>query len=52
MAALYESLASGKPVDTNLILEEIARTRPLSVTMAERIARLRAWAVDRTARAD
>jgi SpoVK/Ycf46/Vps4 family AAA+-type ATPase len=52
VAALYESLASGKPVDTNLILEEIARTRPLSVTMAERIARLRAWAVDRTARAD
>jgi SpoVK/Ycf46/Vps4 family AAA+-type ATPase len=52
VAALYESLASGKPMDTALIADEIARTRPLSVTMAERIAHLRAWAVDRTASAD
>lgn len=52
VAALYESLASGKTIDTPLILAEISRTRPLSVTMAERIAHLRAWAVDRTARAD
>jgi len=52
VAALYESMASGSPVDTSLILAEIARTRPLSVTMAERIARLRAWAVERTALAD
>jgi len=52
VAALYESLASGKPVDTALIEEEISRTRPLSVTMAERVARLRAWAEERTARAD
>ena len=26
----------------------LQRTRPLSVTMAERIARLRAWAAERT----
>jgi SpoVK/Ycf46/Vps4 family AAA+-type ATPase len=52
VAALYESLAGGAPVSTSLILEEIARTRPLSVTMAERISHLRAWAVNRTARAD
>jgi hypothetical protein len=33
-------------------MAEIARTRPLSVVMAERVAALRAWAADRTVRAD
>ena len=31
---------------------EIARTRPLSVVMAERVSGLRAWAADRTVKAD
>ena len=52
VAALYEALAVGTPLDSTSILEEIGRTRPLSVTMAERIERLRAWAAERTARAD
>lgn len=51
VAALYESMASGKPIETALILDEVARTRPLSVTMAERVAYLRAWAADRTVNA-
>jgi hypothetical protein len=52
VAALYESHASGKPMNAALLLEEIARTRPLSTTMAERVAQLRNWAEGRTARAD
>jgi AAA+ superfamily predicted ATPase len=47
VSALYESHASGRAMDTELIAEEIARTRPLSVVMAERIAALRDWAVGR-----
>jgi MoxR-like ATPase len=52
VAALYDSHAAGKPLDEAMLRNEISRTRPLSVTMAERVARLRAWAADRTARAD
>ncbi|MCX7890813.1 MAG: AAA family ATPase [Burkholderiales bacterium] len=52
VAALYEAHAAGRPIDTALVAAEVARTRPLSVTMAERMAALREWARDRTARAD
>jgi AAA+ superfamily predicted ATPase len=52
VAALYESHAAGKSIDTPMIEAEIGRTRPLSVTMAERIESLREWARERTARAD
>jgi SpoVK/Ycf46/Vps4 family AAA+-type ATPase len=52
VAALYESHAAGKAIDTAMIEAEIGRTRPLSVTMAERIESLREWARERTARAD
>jgi hypothetical protein len=51
VAALYDSHASARPLDEAMLRAEISRTRPLSVTMAERVARLRAWAADRTARA-
>lgn len=44
VSALYESHASGRAMDADLVAEEIARTRPLSVVMAERVAALRAWA--------
>jgi hypothetical protein len=52
VAALYDAAASGKPLDEAMLLAEIARTRPLSVTMAERVAALRDWAKGRTVRAD
>lgn len=52
VAALFESQATGKLIDDALLRAEIARTRPLSVTMAERLAHLRNWADGRTARAD
>ena len=48
VSALYTAFSAGTPLTMQLVLEEIARTRPLSETMAERIAALRAWARDRT----
>ena len=52
VSALYEANARQQALGDEHILAEIARTRPLSVVMAERIARLRAWAIDRTVMAD
>ena len=48
VAALYEAHAAKRPLDTALVAAELARTRPLSVVMAERVAALRAWAASRT----
>lgn len=48
VSALYTAFASGGALDTPLLLDEIRRTRPLSVTMAERVAALRRWAEGRT----
>jgi SpoVK/Ycf46/Vps4 family AAA+-type ATPase len=48
VAAAYEAHAAKRPLDTALVAEELARTRPLSVVMAERVAELRAWAAGRT----
>ena len=47
VAARYEAHALGKTADAALVLAELARTRPLSVTRAEAIEALRAWARDR-----
>lgn len=44
--------AAGKELDTAILLHELAQTRPLSVTMAERIATLRQWAAERCVSAD
>jgi SpoVK/Ycf46/Vps4 family AAA+-type ATPase len=48
VSALYAAHAKDAPLSDNHLAEELSRTRPLSVTMAERIADLRAWARDRT----
>jgi len=48
VSAMYEGHAAKRPIDGALIAEELARTRPLSVVMAERVARLREWAAERT----
>jgi len=48
VAALYTAAARNIGVDAQLLLEEIHQTRPLSVVMADDIAKLRAWAKDRT----
>jgi hypothetical protein len=52
ICAVYEARARAAPLDGPIIDGEIARTRPLSVVMAERVARLRAWAANRTVNAD
>ena len=52
VSALFEAYGRGGKVTTELLLGELASTRPLSRTMAERLAALRAWARDRTVAAD
>jgi hypothetical protein len=47
VAALYQAHAVGKPLDAAMISDEIQRTRPLAVVMAEQIGALRAWAAER-----
>ncbi|ABA57868.1 AAA ATPase [Nitrosococcus oceani ATCC 19707] len=52
VSAYYSTHAQSSVLDTQSIAAEIALTRPLSVTMAERIAYLRSWAVERTVPCD
>jgi SpoVK/Ycf46/Vps4 family AAA+-type ATPase len=52
VSAIYEALAAKEPLSTKHIEAEIARTRPLSVVMAEKVTWLRTWAAGRTVRAD
>ncbi|RLB50537.1 MAG: hypothetical protein DRJ42_18655 [Deltaproteobacteria bacterium] len=47
LSALYSAFAEGTELDDAMILKEVAVTRPLSVTMGEKIDELRAWAQDR-----
>ena len=48
VAAMYTAASSGTKLTTEILLKEILNTSPLSVVMAEQIARLRLWAADRT----
>jgi len=48
VAAMYEAHTVKRVPDTALVAAELARTRPLSVVMAERVAELREWANGRT----
>jgi SpoVK/Ycf46/Vps4 family AAA+-type ATPase len=52
VSAVYAAHATNQPVGARHVLDEIRVTRPLSVTMAEKIAQLRSWASDRTVPAD
>lgn len=52
VASLYTMHAQDRRPDAAAIAREIAATRPLAVVMAEQVAALRAWAQDRTVRAD
>ena len=47
ISALYTAFSAGGDLDDASLLREIDQTRPLSVTMAERIESLRTWAQDR-----
>jgi AAA+ superfamily predicted ATPase len=44
VSALYTAFADGDALTADHLLAEAARTRPLSVTMAERVQALRDWA--------
>jgi hypothetical protein len=46
-SALYSAFSGSRTLDTEAVRLEVDRTRPLSVTMAERIDALRAWAAER-----
>ncbi len=48
VSALYSAHAAEKALMADMIADEITRTRPLSIVMAEKISALRAWAADRT----
>jgi MoxR-like ATPase len=52
VASLYTVLAAARSLDTAAVLEEVSRTRPLSVVMAERVGALREWARGRTVSAN
>lgn len=47
VAGLYTVLDGGGDLSTELLLEEVARTRPLSVTRREMVDGLRKWAAGR-----
>lgn len=52
VSALYAAQARQCAVDQLLLLQALQQTAPLSVVMAEELAALRAWAAERTVRAD
>lgn len=52
VSALYAAQARQCAVDQALLLVTLQQTAPLSVVMAEDLAALRAWAAERTVRAD
>ena len=48
VSALYAAQAQNEALSDRHLLEELERTQPLSVVMAERVEALRDWARDRT----
>ena len=52
VSALYAAFGEHDDINTEMLLAEIALTRPLSVTMAEQVQSLRNWAYERAVRAD
>jgi len=52
VSAMYAAFSANASVTTDLLLAEIAATRPLSQTMPERLDALRRWAAQRTVGAE
>ena len=48
VSAVYASYAENSRIDTELLEQQVAATRPLSVLMAEKLQHLRQWASGRT----
>jgi len=47
VSGLYTAFAEGEALSQAILERELSATRPLSVTMAEKVARIRRWAQDR-----
>ncbi|MFO1495174.1 MAG: AAA family ATPase [Lysobacterales bacterium] len=52
VSSLYAAHGEKSALDQRHLLDELRNTRPLSVVMGEKVARLRAWAAERTVPAD
>lgn len=52
VSALYAAVACREPLTTTHLVRALENTRPLSVTMAEQVGTLRAWAQQRAVGAD
>jgi len=52
VSSIYACQSSKTEINTEILLQEIKNTRPLSVVMAEKIQRLREWANERTVPVD
>ena len=52
VSGLYTAFSAGRELTTEILIEEIKKTAPLSVTMAERISNLREWAEGRAVKAN
>jgi len=52
VSSLYSALAQKTALDESHLLEELSKTRPLSIVMAEKIESLRSWAKNRTVSAN
>ena len=48
VSGLYTAFSAKKELTTEILIDEIKLTTPISITMSERIAWLREWAKDRT----
>jgi SpoVK/Ycf46/Vps4 family AAA+-type ATPase len=48
VSVIYSAHAADDSVSTELIIDEISKTRPLSILMAEKVSALRQWAQGRT----
>lgn len=52
VAGLFSAFSANSVLSTEMLLTEIGKTRPLALTMTEKIGELRAWAQERTVMAD
>jgi SpoVK/Ycf46/Vps4 family AAA+-type ATPase len=52
VSSLFTAFSQNSDLTDELILQEVRRTRPLSVLMGERVAELRDWAANRCVPAD
>ncbi|NIP29398.1 MAG: AAA family ATPase [Candidatus Dadabacteria bacterium] len=52
VSGLYTAFSENTDLTTDIIVSEIEETQPLSITMAEKINKLRNWSKERTVNAD